>query len=178
MARVGKIISGGQTGADRAALDVAIDLNIAHNGWCPKGRRAEDGRIDRKYNLRETTSPAYLVRTERNVCDSDATLVFFHKHLTGGSAATIALARRHEKPFLPLDIAKFANERQVADKIRKWLEKLPIQPRLDDKRKKYENTAITMNVAGPRESTSPGIHSSVYRILEALLTDECQPRRE
>ena len=69
------IVSGGQTGVDRAALDVAIMLGFAHGGWCPAGRLAEDGPIDAHYALRETASAAYDVRTERNVVDSDGTLV-------------------------------------------------------------------------------------------------------
>ena len=69
-----KIISGGQTGVDRGALDAAIELEIPHGGWCPQGRTAEDGRISDRYELRETDSPDYPVRTERNVLDSDATL--------------------------------------------------------------------------------------------------------
>ncbi len=171
MARIGKIISGGQTGADRAALDVALDLGIAHSGWCPRGRRAEDGVINHRYNLSETTSPAYIVRTERNVCDTNATLIFFHTRPTGGTAATIALARRHDKPFLSLDLAKFANNRQAASKIKQWLERLPVQLRFNDAQKHNEKqeSTIALNVAGPRESTVPGIYLKVYGILKCLL---------
>jgi putative molybdenum carrier protein len=71
-----KIVSGGQTGADRAALDWALARGVPCGGWCPKGRKAEDGPIDLKYPLKETPSSSYLQRTEWNVRDSDATVVF------------------------------------------------------------------------------------------------------
>ena len=83
-----KIISGGQTGADRAALDVAIKLNIPHGGWVPKGRPAEDGPIHTKYQLKEMPTDSYSDRTEQNVADSDGTLIISHGELTGGSAFT------------------------------------------------------------------------------------------
>src|SRR5512136_1042597 len=85
--RVGKIISGGQTGVDRAALDVALELGISSGGWCPKGRKAEDGPIDIRYPVRETTSANYSVRTGRNVRESDGTLV-----LTGLGRASAGTA--------------------------------------------------------------------------------------
>src|SRR5262245_64743943 len=98
-----KIISGGQTGADRAALDWAIDRGKAHGGWCPNGRKAEDGTIDRRYNLVETPSEDYSQRTEWNVRDSDGTAVFsIRKELRGGSLLTVELAARYNKPVIHL----------------------------------------------------------------------------
>ena len=94
---VEKIISGGQTGADRAALDVALELKIPCGGWCPKGRRAEDGRIDDRYPLKETPSTDYRVRTRLNVEESDGTLVITRGPLTGGTALTIKLVRENGK---------------------------------------------------------------------------------
>ncbi len=85
---VSKIVSGGQTGVDRAALDAAIKLGIAHGGWVPKGRLAEDGPLPETYRMRETASAAYSERTERNVIDSDGTLIISRGELTGGSEAT------------------------------------------------------------------------------------------
>ena len=100
---VDRIISGGQTGADRAALDWAIAHGVPHGGWCPKGRKAEDGPIDARYKLVETTSSDYLQRTEWNVRDSDGTVVFsIATMLTGGSKKTVDLARKHRKPVLHL----------------------------------------------------------------------------
>lgn len=170
MATVVKIVSGGQTGADRAGLDAAIELGIPHGGWCPKERLAEDGPIPDRYALRETDSFQYIIRTERNVCDSDATLIF-HRHApTGGTAATIALARRHRKPFLALDIAKFANSEAAACRIREWLDGLSIQGELGASTAS-DSDGVVLNVAGPRESTLPGI----YRTARELLVMSLRP---
>jgi Circularly permutated YpsA SLOG family len=98
-----KIVSGGQTGADRAALDWAMAHNVPCGGWCPKRRKAEDGPIDPKYPLKETPSASYLQRTEWNVRDSDATVLFsIEPALTGGSLKTVDFARKHKKPNLHL----------------------------------------------------------------------------
>ena len=98
-----KIVSGGQTGADRAALDWAISRGVLHGGWCPKDRRAEDGAIPLHYELQETDSANYLVRTEQNVIDSDGTVVFSIKPLlSGGSKKTAEFARKHGKPLMHL----------------------------------------------------------------------------
>jgi hypothetical protein len=98
-----KIVSGGQTGADRAALDLAIERGIPHGGWCPQCRRAEDGPIDNHYQLKETPNGDYVERTEWNVRDSDGTVVFsIAGVLTGGSKKTVDLARKHGKPCLHL----------------------------------------------------------------------------
>src|SRR6266542_4186564 len=95
---VERIVSGGQTGADRTALDWAIAHGVPHGGWCPKGRKAEDGPIDARYELVETTSSDYLQRTEWNVRDSDGTVVFsIATMLTGGSKKTVDLAHKHRK---------------------------------------------------------------------------------
>jgi Circularly permutated YpsA SLOG family len=106
------IVSGGQTGADRAALDWALARGIECGGWCPKGRKAEDGPIDPKYPLKETPSAAYIQRTEWNVRDSDATVVFsVNPFLTGGSKSTVEFARKHgniagERACLSLSIPR------------------------------------------------------------------------
>jgi len=103
---VQRIVSGGQTGADRAALDWAMEHGVPHGGWCPKGRKAEDGPIDAKYELQETPSADYLQRTEWNVRDSDGTVIFtVMTRLTGGSKKTSNLARKHRKPCLHLSAA-------------------------------------------------------------------------
>jgi len=104
-----KIVSGGQTGADRAALDWAISRGIPHGGWCPKGRLAEDGMIPTKYDLRETSTKSYLQRTEQNVIDSDGTVIFSMKpELTGGSKRTLDFALKHHRP--PLLICPLAHD--------------------------------------------------------------------
>jgi hypothetical protein len=92
------IVSGGQTGADRAGLDFAIAHGLSHGGWCPLGRRAEDGSLDARYRMRETEGEGYRQRTKRNVADSDATLIFNIGELVGGSLATLRLAESAGKP--------------------------------------------------------------------------------
>lgn len=98
-----KIISGGQTGADRAALDVAIKMNIPHGGWIPKGRLTEEGPLPDRYQLKEMTTGSYPKRTEWNVTDSDGTLILTHGELTGGSKLTREYAHKHHKPCLHVD---------------------------------------------------------------------------
>ena len=136
--RIEKIISGGQTGVDRAGLDAALGLGISCGGWCPKGRLAEDGVIDERYPLRETDSADYPVRTEMNVKDSDATFIVTQGPVTEGTAGTLELAKRFKKTHLVVDLSK-AKDAAI---VRKWLE---------------FNQVGTLNVAGPRESKIPGI---------------------
>ena len=144
------IVSGGQTGVDRAALDVALALGLTHGGWCPAGRRAEDGRIPDRYLLRETGSPDYAVRTEWNVRDADATLVLCSGPARGGTALTVRLARRHAKPLLIVDLSAPPPPASV----RRWL---------------AEHGVVTLNVAGPRKSTAPGAHEHAARYLRTVL---------
>jgi hypothetical protein len=147
--RVERVVSGGQTGVDRAALDVALDLGIPCGGWCPAGRLAEDGAIPERYLLRETESASYPERTERNVRDSDATLILYRARMRGGTALTARLARHHGRPCLALEIAA-----ADPDAIGRWL---------------AEHGVRVLNVAGPRESESPGIHAEATALLRQVL---------
>jgi len=116
-----KIISGGQTGADRAALDWAIEHGGPHGGWCPKGRKAEDGAIDPRYQMKETPSSTYAQRTQWNMGDSHGTVVFsIAARLIRGSQKTAALTRKHHKPLLHLsrDGGPSAPEQQLLRFIR------------------------------------------------------------
>jgi hypothetical protein len=146
-----KIISGGQTGADRGALDAAIALGMEHGGWCPHGRQAEDGRIPDCYLLEETDSPDYPVRTERNVVEGDATLIFYRGQLSGGTLLTLRLAEEHGRPCLAVDL----DSPIPLGEICKWFE---------------EHGVEVLNVAGLRESQSPGIsqlaRDFMFRLLE------------
>jgi hypothetical protein len=146
-----RVVSGGQTGVDRAALDVARSLGLAHGGFCPRGRRAEDGAIPARYALVETPSRSYAERTLWNVRDSDATLVLHRGPLRGGSALTLRLARRLGRPHLALDLGA---QDDPAGIIRAWLSVL---------------RPAVLNVAGPRESTAPGIGGSARAVLLAAL---------
>ncbi len=143
--RPDRIVSGCQTGVDRGALDAAMALGIAHGGWCPKGRKAEDGVIPPEYQLCENESPEYAARTEKNVVDSDATLILCRGEPMGGTALTLALAERHGRPHLVVDFGSASPAR-----VRCWLDE--IRP-------------ATLNVAGPRESTAPGIEEQTRRWL-------------
>jgi len=107
MRMLSKIISGGQTGADRAALDCAIAHGMAHGGAIPAGRKAEDGPLPARYEMRELSSPHYQERTAQNVNDGDGTLIVSHGALSGGSAFTRTVAQRLGKPMLHLDLAKY-----------------------------------------------------------------------
>lgn len=149
--KVTRIISGGQTGADRGGLDAAIDLGIPHGGWCPKGRRAEDGAIPKKYQLEETPSPEYVERTEQNVVSSQGTVVFTFGPPSAGSALTIHLADKHRKPVVHFDLKKVAAD-EAARRLRAWIE---------------ENGVSILNVAGSRESIAAGLEKLVHRILAA-----------
>jgi hypothetical protein len=147
-----KIVSGGQTGVDRAALDVARELGLPCGGWCPKGRRAEDGPIDARYPLQETPGDGYPQRTEWNVRDSDGTLILTRGEPDRGTRLTAELAQRYGKPLLVLDLA----EEPDTAKVRAWVEEHRIQ---------------VLNVAGPRASSCPGIYDQAARFLRKLLAD-------
>lgn len=150
-----RIVSGGQTGVDRAALDVAIAHGVPHGGWCPRGRHAEDGRIPDRYGLREHDSPDYAARTEQNVVDSDATLVLTIGTPEGGTALTVRLAARHERPCLVVDLDDPPSPGSVVEWFR-------------------TNGVGVLNVAGPRESTRPGISGRAAAYLDEVLTHAAQ----
>jgi hypothetical protein len=143
------IRSGGQTGVDRAALDVALELGLPCGGWCPRGRRAEDGPIDPRYPLEETPWDGYPQRTEWNVRDSDGTLVLTREEADRGTALTIELAERSHKPCLVLDL----NDQPNPALVRDWAEQYGVR---------------VLNVAGPRESSRPGIHAEAVSFLRAV----------
>lgn len=145
-------MSGGQTGADRGALDAAIELGIEHGGFCPRGRRAEDGAIPSTYSLVETASGDYPERTRRNVVTSDGTLLLTRGRPTGGSALTERIARAESRPFLHIDLD--AGNSNPDLRIQQWL---------------TDNHIEVLNVAGPRASTSPGIARKVHDLLVAVL---------
>ena len=147
-----KIISGGQTGADRAALDAAIKLDIPHGGWVPKGRLTEDGPIPDTYKLQEMPTESYADRTKQNIIDSDGTLIVSHGQLTGGSKLTKELANELEKPCLHIDLNSTAAF-QAAVEINRWIQ---------------ENRIGVLNVAGPRASKDPKIYNMVLSILETV----------
>jgi Circularly permutated YpsA SLOG family len=151
-----KLVSGGQTGVDRAALDVALELGLPCGGWCPRGRKAEDGPIDERYPLRETDSAEYPPRTEANVRDSDATLILKAGKMDRGTALTLRLAQGLGKPCRVLDLAENPDPAEVL----RWVE---------------ENSVRVLNVAGPRESSQPGIYQEARAFLLLTLSRPAPP---
>jgi len=143
------LLSGGQTGADRAALDAAIALGLPHGGWICRGRKTEKGPLPAKYRLREMDSHRYRDRTEKNVLDSDGTVIFSFGPLEGGSALTEALAIRYDRPCLFLDM-KEINQEQAITALVRWLRAHRIR---------------RLNVAGPRASNQPQIYDTVYSLF-------------
>jgi len=150
--RLTRIISGGQTGVDRAALDIAIELGMPHGGWCPCGRIAEDGIINVHYQLYETDSEDYAQRTDFNVRDADGTLILNAGELSGGTALTVQCAKQLNKPYLIINL----NEPFSFEPVYAWLN--------------WHGIKI-LNIAGPRESKCQGIYSLTEQFLRALLTD-------
>lgn len=147
---IAKVISGGQTGADRAALDWACENGGPHGGWCPKGRMAADGPLAPHYQLCETDSAGYRQRTKLNVRDSDATLVLNTGTLDGGTLQTVRFAQTLKKPHLVLQLDELTAP-QAEQHVRAWL---------------LSGRFGALNVAGPREEKRPGI----YALAKALLT--------
>jgi hypothetical protein len=148
-----RIISGGQTGVDRAALDVGLELGIPIGGYCPKGRRSEDGTIPAQYPMIETSTANYGTRTEKNVIESDGTLVLNVGQVSSGTAYTIKLANRHKKPFLAVQLDGDVSCEAVLNCL-------------------ATKQIKVLNVAGPRESKIPGIHRQTFEFLSVLLTGE------
>lgn len=156
-----EIVSGGQTGVDRAALDIAIEFEISHGGWCPFGRKAEDGIISSKYNLKEAPAPTlkenldsdaiYKMRTEFNARDSDGTLIIVKAEPMGGTLYTLQMAGKHKKPYLICNLS----ENPTLNDVINWIMKHKIHK---------------LNVAGPRASQTMGIYKDAYYFLSQLLS--------
>ena len=144
-----KVVSGGQTGVDRAALDVALELGLPCGGWCPRGRRAEDGLLAARYPLTETPWSGYPQRTAWNVRDSDGTLVLTSGRPDRGTALTVELAARQRRPCLVVDLGA-----PDVEAVRAWAR---------------DNGVGTLNVAGPRESSAPGVYARAAEFLRRLL---------
>jgi len=153
MTHLTKIISGGQTGADRAALDFAIDHHISYGGCVPRGRKTEDGCLPEKYRLRELHTSSYAKRTEQNVLDADGTVIISHGVLTGGSALTRDFAKRHKKSWIHLNLNELSLE-EASQKLLSWLE---------------SNKIKVLNVAGSKAGKDPKIYDATLHLLKISL---------
>ena len=150
---VARIVSGGQAGADRAALDCALRVGIPHGGWCPKERRAEDGVIPQRYALQETETENYEERTHFNVRDSDGTLILNIGELDGGSLLTARCCEQLSKPHLVIQLDR-DDDAEALENVARWL---------------TANSIRVLNVAGPRESKRPGIYGAASEFLDRLI---------
>lgn len=148
-----KIVSGGQTGVDRGALDAALEAGFPCGGWCPMGRKAEDGPIPDRYPLTELRGADYLQRTRQNVVDSDGTLVICFGEPSGGTLETVRFARHVGKPVLVVDGAKTAAP-AVAERAADFV---------------GANSITVLNVAGPRESGRPGARAYAQQVVSCLI---------
>ncbi|WP_010469011.1 putative molybdenum carrier protein [Acaryochloris sp. CCMEE 5410] len=149
-----KIVSGGQTGADRAALDWAIVMEIEHGGWCPQGRQAEDGIIPTCYPLQETPSSDYAQRTEWNIRDSDATVIFsLSSFLSGGTLLTQQLAKQIQKPWIHLHAGMGIKNGAVV--LHQFVSQFSIK---------------VLNIAGPRQSEEPTIGEFLTQVMNTAFT--------
>lgn len=148
-----KVVSGGQTGVDRAALDAALALGLPCGGWCPKGRRAEDGVIPDRYPVREAPTEDYAARTELNVRDSDATLILTWGEPKAGTKLTMEIAGTFSKPMLSADLEQGADLMAIRD----WVLSAKVR---------------VLNVAGPRASRNPRVYATALKTLNALLKAE------
>lgn len=152
-----RVISGGQTGADQGGLDGALRFwsdSDRIGGWCPAGRRSEDGPIPAKYPLQETEDWSYPERTKKNVADSDGTVVFTSGEPTGGSKLTLDLASER-RAFIHIDLT-FMSKDDAVEMIADWAEATDIK---------------ILNVAGSRESSHPGIQEWVADVIEKVLQE-------
>ncbi len=157
-----KIVSGGQTGADQAALDAAIELGLPHGGWLPKGRKTESGPLPLKYQLQEMDSCRYSKRTRQNVTDSDGTVVFYMEKLTGGSKYTVKMALKHKRPYLRIDLNALPAF-QAISLIHSWV---------------FENNVSVLNVAGPRARKNPRVYVAVKFIISCVILSTTSENQE
>ncbi len=149
-----KIVSGGQTGADQGALSACMQAGFPYGGWIPKGRRTEKGKVPARYRMRQHWSRHYPLRTEKNVADSDGTVIFTYGKPDGGSLLTIDFAKKHGKPWLAVDATRPHDE--IVARVVRWI------------RRRLPAGAV-LNMAGSRRSKAPGIHFTVKRAMLDVL---------
>jgi hypothetical protein len=148
-----KVVSGAQTGVDRAALDAALSVGVPAGGWVPEGRKAEDGILPAHYPVQEMPGAGYRQRTRQNVIDSDATLIIYFDELSGGTQATLRDCLQHKKPYCIIDAREIDMSRAV-QKILDFIQRHRI---------------MVLNVAGPRASSHAQAYDYTYNVMAELL---------
>ncbi|BBB32982.1 conserved hypothetical protein [Thermotomaculum hydrothermale] len=151
-----RIVSGGQTGVDRAAVDVAIDCNFSYGGYIPQGRLAEDGKIPLTYSeFKELDSKDYSARTKKNIEHSDGTVIIHNGKMGNGTRLTIDYAEKTGKPILIIDLSK-TDIQNAKLLLKRFVE---------------QNSIEVLSVAGPRQSISPEIYNLTYNLIKSFLSD-------
>jgi len=148
-----KIVSGGQTGVDRAALDAALESGVSAGGWCPEGRKAEDGPIAEKYPLQELPDGGYEERTLKNVQDSDATIIIYFESISGGTKETLLYCLNEKKPYLLID-GSGITEDSASKRIKHFID---------------ENQISVLNVAGPRACKEKRAYEYTKQVITLML---------
>jgi len=148
-----KIVSGAQTGVDRGALNAALAEGVECGGWCPEGRKAEDGVIPERYPVTELSGSGYRQRTLKNVVDSDGTLIIYFGTLSGGTELTLIFCSKQQRPYLLIDASEITPQR-AAERIAKFID---------------SNRIRTLNVAGPRASSTPDAEHYTVTTITTLL---------
>ena len=148
-----KIVSGAQTGVDRAALDAALESNVEACGWCPEGRLSEDGIISEKYPVQELPNSGYIQRTRQNVIDSDGTVIIYFGYPYGGTEQTISFCIQESKPYVLIDAEELSIER-ASIKINKFIR---------------ERSVLIMNVGGPRAGGEPRAYEYAKKVIKNVL---------
>ena len=149
-----KIVSGGQTGVDRAALDAAFECGVEAGGWCPEGRVAENGTIPERYPVKELPGSGYIQRTKQNVLDSDGTVIIYFDYPSGGTELTIAFCIEEKKPYLLIDAQEVSVYRAI-NKVEKFIS---------------QRSIVTLNVAGPRASGEKRAYDYAKRVIESCIS--------
>lgn len=147
------IISGGQTGVDRAALDAAIESVVSVGGWCPQGRDAEDGPIGKRYPLQELAGSGYKERTLKNMQDSDATIIIYFEFISGGTEETLLHCLTEKKLYQLID-GSGINEDMASKRIKRFID---------------ENKISHLNVAGPRASKEKKAYEYTKQVITLML---------